>query len=111
MICQLNLFGHALHPQSQNLLVYQPIIIVIWLASFNSILSKASLVIMVMHVPSGTSKVLLTPHWGGNHQGSEIWADITIQLDQLGQWDSLGKPTGDIEQEGLAWPSLPSSLA
>ena len=36
--------------------------------------------------------------------------DVAIQLDQLGQWDSLGKPVGDIEQEGLARSSLPSSL-
>ena len=36
--------------------------------------------------------------------------DIPIQLNHLGQWDSLGKPAGDIKQEGLPQPSLPSSL-
>ena len=37
--------------------------------------------------------------------------DVAIQLDQLGQQDSFGKPMGDVKAEGLAWPSPPSSLA
>ena len=96
-MCQLHLFGHALHPQSQDLPANQPVIVVIRLASFNSMLSKASLIIVVIRVPSGTTKVLPTHARVATIRAARYWVDVTIQLNQLGQQDSAGKPAGDIK--------------
>ena len=90
---QLNLFGHPFRPQSQDLLANQPIIIIIMASFLYNILSKASLIIIIIHVPSGMTKVSPACTLGDHHQSSKIWVDVPIQLNQFGQLDSLGKST------------------
>ena len=93
----LDLFGRALRPQSQNLPTNQPVIIII-MSGF-----------LQQHVVEGFPchrknshcfwdyQGFARPRWGGYHQGGEIRTDVTIQLNQLGERDAVGKPAGNIK--------------
>ena len=103
---QLNLFGHALCPQSQNLLAHQPIIIII----------TASL--LQQHIVEGFPChhgylvcLLVLPRFA--HPHARV---ATIKVVRYGQMSpssstnlvsgTLWASPGNIKQEGLAWPSL-----
>ena len=93
---QLHLFGHALCPQSQDLPANQPVIIIIMAG------------LLQQHIVEGfphhccnahalwNYQGFARPSYGSYHQGSKIRSNVTIQLDQLGQWDSAGKLVGNI---------------
>ena len=88
---QLYLFGHALCPQSQDLPTNQPVIIIIMAGLLQQNVVKG------FPCHSGNMCALqyyqgfAHPCYSGYHQGGKIWVDVTIQLNQLSQWDSAGQ--------------------